>query len=76
MIVTVLSRDLQVTSVPHKKKKYRVHLKQNDEDDYHLVSAHYIRVSGEAGGGRGEVDKEERKEEVKIKRMGRRRRGE
>ena len=26
-----------------------MHLKQNEEDEYHIVSAHYIRVSGEAG---------------------------
>ena len=35
-----------MASLPHAKKKYRVHLKQNEEDDNHIVSAHYIRVSG------------------------------
>ena len=36
----------QVVSLPSAKKKFKVHLKQNEEDEYHIVSAHYIRVAG------------------------------
>ena len=41
-------------SLPHKKRKYRVHLKQNEEDEFHIVSAHYVRVSGKEEGERKE----------------------
>ena len=33
-------------SLPNAKKKFKVNLKQNEEDEFHIVSAHYIRVSG------------------------------
>ena len=33
-------------SLPNAKKKFKVHLKQNEDDEFHIVSAHYIRVAG------------------------------
>jgi lethal(2) giant larvae protein len=39
---------IKVVSLPNAKKKFKVHLKQNEEDEYHIVSAHYVRVSAQS----------------------------
>ena len=49
-LVVVTEEGLKVTSLPNMKKKYRVKLKQNESDLYHIVSAHYVRVAGEGEG--------------------------
>lgn len=35
-----------MSGLPNSKKKYRVKLKQNDNDENHAISAHYLRISG------------------------------
>lgn len=39
---------IKVVSLPNAKKKFKVNLKQNEEDEFHIVSAHYIRVSAQS----------------------------
>ncbi len=45
-LVVVTEEGLKVASLPNLKKKYRVKLKTNESDLYHIVSAHYVRVAG------------------------------
>ena len=37
---------VQTVSLPGGKKKNRIKLKANDEDEYHILSAHYLRSTG------------------------------
>ena len=37
---------VQTISLPGGKKKNRIKLKVNDEDEYHILSAHYLRTTG------------------------------
>lgn len=45
-IVIVLEDSIKVMGLPNLKKKFRVRLKQNDSDEYHVQSGHYLRIKG------------------------------
>eukprot|EP00731_Ephydatia_muelleri_P029308 Em0020g952a len=39
---------IKTVSLPGGKKKNRIKLKANDEDEYHILSAHYLRSTGQS----------------------------
>lgn len=45
-IVIVTEDAIKVMGLPSLKKKFRVRLKQSDSDEFHALSAHYLRVGG------------------------------
>ena len=48
-LVVCTEEEIRVMGLSSAKKKYKVKLKLNEEDGYHMVSAHYIRAGGECG---------------------------
>ena len=46
-LVVCSEEEIRVLALSSAKKKYKVKLKLNEEDGYHMVSAHYIRTGGE-----------------------------
>ena len=45
-VVICTEEELRVVSLHSAKRKHKIKLKLNEEDGYHMVSAHYIRVKG------------------------------
>lgn len=45
-ILIVTEDAIKVMGLPSLKKKFRVRLKQNDGDEFHAQSGHYMRVGG------------------------------
>jgi hypothetical protein len=39
---------LRVISLPNSRKKYRIKFKQNEAEEMHAISAHYMRISGQS----------------------------
>lgn len=45
-IVIVTEDAVKVLGIPNLKKKFRLRLKQNDNDEFHVQSGHFIRMGG------------------------------
>lgn len=46
-LVVCTEEEIRVLALNSAKKKYKIRLKLNENDSYHMVSAHYIRTGGE-----------------------------
>jgi len=45
-IVVATEDAIKVLGLPSLKKKFRLRLKQSDSDEYHIQSAHYLKIIG------------------------------
>lgn len=45
-IVIITEDAIKVLGLPSMKKKFRLRLKQSDNDEYHVQSGHFIRIRG------------------------------
>ena len=45
-VTVVTEEEIRILALSNGKKKFKAKLKLNEEDGYHLVSAHYVRTGG------------------------------